>query len=156
MVTRSDNDSSFRVGHCGGCDKKSAALPNRRCDPFCLGDRARVSADSLFILIGGGLFAGSFMITQQEEKQRTEQKKLEQKLALERKKEAQEEDDSVASFQVEPIAVEIGYGLIPIVDSSIDNSSDESYRRDSEAKRPRARDPSQSGSYPGQSLPGVK
>ena len=47
---------------------------------------------------------------------------MEQKLALERKKEAQEEDDSVASFQVEPIAVEIGYGLIPIVDSSIDNS----------------------------------
>ena len=34
---------------------------------------------------------------------------MEQKLALERKKEAQEEDDSVASFQVEPIAVEIGY-----------------------------------------------
>ena len=39
-----------------------------------------------------------------------------------RTQKAQEEDDSVASFQVEPISVEIGYGLIPIVDSSVDNS----------------------------------
>ena len=73
-------------------------------------------------MIGLGLFAASFLVTQKEEKQRVEQKQWEQKLALERKKEAQEEDDSVASFQVEPISVEIGYGLIPIVDSSVDNS----------------------------------
>lgn len=28
----------------------------------------------------------------------------------------------MASFQVEPLSIEIGYGLIPLVDSTIDNS----------------------------------
>jgi flagellar biosynthesis protein FlhA len=121
MVTRSDNDSSF------GLD--IAADVTRNPQLFRIVGVILVILSIVpgfpilpFLVIGAGLFAASFLITQQEEKQRTEQKKLEQKLALERKKEAQEEDDSVASFQVEPIAVEIGYGLIPIVDSSIDNS----------------------------------
>ena len=109
IVTRSDNDSSFGLDIAADVMRNPLALvPGFPFVPF--------------VLIGLGLFAASFLVTQKEEKQRVEQKQWEQKLALERKKEAQEEDDSVASFQVEPISVEIGYGLIPIVDSSIDNS----------------------------------
>ncbi|MEL1206284.1 FHIPEP family type III secretion protein, partial [Staphylococcus epidermidis] len=37
------------------------------------------------------------------------------------KKDVQEDED-VADFQVETLAIEIGYALIPLVDSSIDNS----------------------------------
>ena len=121
IVTRSDNDSSF------GLDIAADVMRNPqlfRIVGAILFVLALVPGFPFvpFVLIGLGLFAASFLVTQKEEKQRVEQKQWEQKLALERKKEAQEEDDSVASFQVEPISVEIGYGLIPIVDSSIDNS----------------------------------
>ena len=72
--------------------------------------------------MGGGLFAASFAIKQKEEQKAQERKKEEQRLALQMKKEQQEEDDSVASFQVEPISIEIGYGLIQMIDSATDNS----------------------------------
>ncbi|AQP54576.1 flagellar biosynthesis protein FlhA [Vagococcus penaei] len=45
-----------------------------------------------------------------------------QALALQQKERELEEDDSVASFQVEPISIEIGYALISMTDDSLDNS----------------------------------
>ncbi|KRM96855.1 flagellar biosynthesis protein FlhA [Liquorilactobacillus aquaticus DSM 21051] len=75
-----------------------------------------------FVLIGILMFGASMLVKQQEEKAVKQRKKEEQTLALQRKKETQDEEESVSSFQVEPIAIEIGYGLIPIVDSSVDNS----------------------------------
>ena len=121
MVTRSDNGSTF------GKDISEDLLRN----PLLF----RIMGVILFVLalvpgfpflpfffMGGGLFAASFAIKQKEEQQAKERKKEEQRLALQRKKEEQEEDDSVASFQVEPISIEIGYGLIQMIDSTTDNS----------------------------------
>lgn len=53
-----------------------------------------------------------------------EQKLAEQKqeMLLMQKEQELEEDDTVSSFQVEPISVEIGYTLIPMTDDSLDNS----------------------------------
>lgn len=75
-----------------------------------------------FMLVGIGLFAASYFIKQKEDQRQIEAKREAQILALEQKKQAEEEDESVASFQVEPIAIEIGYGLISIVDDSVENS----------------------------------
>lgn len=75
-----------------------------------------------FMLVGIGLIAASYFVKQKEEQRQVELKREEQVLALEQKKQAEEEDESVASFQVEPIAIEIGYGLISIVDDSVENS----------------------------------
>ncbi|MHC5269556.1 flagellar biosynthesis protein FlhA [Enterococcus sp. LJL98] len=121
MVTRSDNGSSF------GKDIAEDVLRNPmlfRIMGVILFVLALVPGFPFlpFILIGIGLFAASFAIKQQEEKIAKEQKKEAQRLALQRKKDQQEEDDSVASFQVEPISIEIGYGLIQMIDSTTDNS----------------------------------
>ncbi|EOT39994.1 flagellar biosynthesis protein FlhA [Enterococcus columbae] len=121
IVTRSDNDSTF------GLDILQDATRNPnlfRIVSVILFILALVPGFPFipFVLIGLGLIGASFMIKQQAEKEIQREKEMQRKLALQRKKEAQEEDDSVASFQVEPIAIEIGYGLIPLVDSSIDNS----------------------------------
>ena len=121
IVTRSDNDSTF------GLDILQDATRNPnlfRIVSVILFVLALVPGFPFipFVLIGLGLIGASFMIKQQAEKEIQREKEMQRKLALQRKKEAQEEDDSVASFQVEPIAIEIGYGLIPLVDSSIDNS----------------------------------
>lgn len=53
-----------------------------------------------------------------------EQKLVEQKqeMLLLQKEQELEEDDTVSSFQVEPISIEIGYTLIPMTDDSLDNS----------------------------------
>ncbi|MDV7757471.1 flagellar biosynthesis protein FlhA [Liquorilactobacillus mali] len=75
-----------------------------------------------FLFIGIGMFVASMFIKQTEQKTAIRKKEEEQKLALKRKKKEQEEDESVSSFQVEPIAIEIGYGLISLVDSTVDNS----------------------------------
>lgn len=75
-----------------------------------------------FVIIAAVLFGISLFIKQQEEKAIIEQKKQAQTLALQRKKEQQEEEESVSAFQVEPISIEIGYALIPMVDSTLDNS----------------------------------
>ncbi len=64
-----------------------------------------------FVLIGLGLFAANFLVTQKK-KSSEWNKTMGTKTGTGTQKEAQEEDDSVASFQVEPISVEIGYGLI--------------------------------------------
>lgn len=45
-----------------------------------------------------------------------------QALTLLAKEKELEEDDSVSSFQVEPISIEIGYGLISMTDDHLDNS----------------------------------
>lgn len=121
IVTRSDNNSTF------GLDILQDATRNPnlfRIVSVILFVLALVPGFPFipFVLIGLGLIGASFMIKQQAEKEIQREKEMQRKLALQRKKEAQEEDDSVASFQVEPIAIEIGYGLIPLVDSSIDNS----------------------------------
>ncbi|MDC7953960.1 flagellar biosynthesis protein FlhA [Liquorilactobacillus mali] len=75
-----------------------------------------------FLFIGIGMFVASMFIKQTEQRTAIRKKEEEQKLALKRKKKEQEEDESVSSFQVEPIAIEIGYGLISLVDSTVDNS----------------------------------
>lgn len=121
MVTRSDNDSTF------GKDISEDILRNPmlfRIMGFILLALAFVPGFPFFpfLLMGGGLFAASFAIKQKEEQKAQERKKEEQRLALQMKKEQQEEDDSVASFQVEPISIEIGYGLIQMIDSATDNS----------------------------------
>ncbi len=121
MVTRSDNDSTF------GKDISEDVLRNPmlfRIMGFILFALAIVPGFPFFpfLLMGGGLFAASFAIKQKEEQKAQERKKEEQRLALQMKKEQQEEDDSVASFQVEPISIEIGYGLIQMIDSATDNS----------------------------------
>lgn len=121
MVTRSDNGSTF------GKDISEDLLRNPllfRIMGIILFLLALVPGFPFipFFLMGGGLFAASFAIKQKEEQQAKERKKEEQRLALQRKKEEQEEDDSVASFQVEPISIEIGYGLIQMIDSTTDNS----------------------------------
>lgn len=121
IVTRSDNNSSFGMDIVGDMTRNPklfqiisgilvilALVPGFPTIPF-LG-----MAALLFFL--------SQFITQQEEKHIIKQRKEEQTLVLQRKKEQLEEDDSVASFQVEPIAIEIGYGLVQLVDSSIENS----------------------------------
>jgi flagellar biosynthesis protein FlhA len=108
IVTRSDNSRSF------GADLADDFTRN----PILF----RIIAVILFILaivpgfpflpfvfIGICLMSLSFFIKQQEEKAIIQQKKEEQKLALQRKKE-------------QPISIEIGYALIPMVDSSVDNS----------------------------------
>ncbi|MBP1042033.1 flagellar biosynthesis protein FlhA [Vagococcus sp. BWB3-3] len=53
-----------------------------------------------------------------------EQRLIEQRqaLTLMQKEKELEEEDSVSSFQVEPISIEIGYALISMTDESLDNS----------------------------------
>lgn len=121
IVTRSDNDSTF------GMDifQDATRNPNLfRIVSVILFVLAFVPGFPFipFVLIGLGLLGTSFVIKQQEEKEIALRQEEQRKLELQRKKQEQEDDDSVASFQVEPIALEIGYGLIPLVDSSIDNS----------------------------------
>lgn len=121
IVTRSDNDSTF------GMDifQDVTRNPNLfRIVSVILFVLAFVPGFPFipFVLIGLGLLGVSFVIKQQEEKEIALRQEEQRKLELQRKKQEQEDDDSVASFQVEPIALEIGYGLIPLVDSSIDNS----------------------------------
>lgn len=121
MVTRSDNDSTF------GKDISEDIMRNPqlfRIMGVILFALSIVPGFPFlpFALLGVALFVASFAIKQQEEKVKKERKKEEQRLALQLKKEQQEEDDSVASFQVEPISIEIGYGLIQMIDGTTDNS----------------------------------
>ncbi|KRL05499.1 flagellar biosynthesis protein FlhA [Liquorilactobacillus oeni] len=121
IVTRSDNNSSF------GLDiaKDAVRYPQLfRIVGIILLVLSIVPGFPFlpFLIIGILMFGASIFVTQNEQKISIRQKKEEQTLALQRKKKEQEEDESVSSFQVEPIAIEIGYGLIPLVDSSVDNS----------------------------------
>ncbi|AUJ30653.1 flagellar biosynthesis protein FlhA [Liquorilactobacillus hordei] len=121
IVTRSDNNSSF------GLDIASDAVRYPvlfRIVGVILLVLSIVPGFPFlpFLFIGIGMFVASIFIKQTEQKTAIRRKEEEQKLALKRKKKEQEEDESVSSFQVEPIAIEIGYGLISLVDSTVDNS----------------------------------
>lgn len=120
IVTRSDNNSSF------GKDLAADAMRNPqifRIVAAILIFLALVPGFPFlpFLLIGLGLLVASFALKQREVKEAQAEKKRKQTLALQKKKDIQE-DEEVADFQVETLAVEIGYALIPLVDSSIDNS----------------------------------
>lgn len=121
IVTRSEDNSTF------GTDIASDALRNPQLFKV-VGVILLVLAlvpgfpKIPFIALSLAMFAANVLVKQKEEQRIKERIKEEQTLALQRKKEEQEEDDDVASFQVEPLSIEIGYGLIPLVDSTIDNS----------------------------------
>jgi len=121
IVTRSDNSRSFGVDLADDFTRNPILFRIIAVILFIL---AIVPGFPFlpFVFIGICLMGLSFFIKQQEEKAIIQQKKEEQKLALQRKKEQQEEEESVSAFQVEPISIEIGYALIPMVDSSVDNS----------------------------------
>lgn len=121
IVTRSEDNSTF------GTDIASDALRNPQLFKV-VGVILLVLAlvpgfpKIPFIVLSLAMFAANILVKQKEEQRIKERIKEEQTLALQRKKEEQEEEDDVASFQVEPLSIEIGYGLIPLVDSTIDNS----------------------------------
>jgi flagellar biosynthesis protein FlhA len=75
-----------------------------------------------FALMGVIMFAASSMVEKKTVQHAQAKKRQQQQLELKKKRTQQEPDESVASFQVEPLAIEIGYGLIPLVDNSIENS----------------------------------
>lgn len=121
IVTRSDDDSTF------GSAIKKDFFPN----PLIAG----IVACVLFIIalvpgfpkipffIMSGVFG--FIAYKKYEKEDLEEQRMverRQELLLLQKEKELEEDDSVSSFQVEPISIEIGYTLIPMTDDSIDNS----------------------------------
>jgi len=120
IVTRSDNNSTF------GKDIAEDAIRNPqifRIVAAILIVLALVPGFPFvpFMLIGLSLFGVSFLIKQQDAKKAKVEQQRKQTLALQKKKDVQE-DEEVADFQVETLAIEIGYALIPLVDSSIDNS----------------------------------
>lgn len=121
IVTRSDNNSSF------GLDIVKDMTRNPSLFRMISGILVLLGLvpgfpTIPFLAMGAIVFLLSTVITKQEEQQEAEKIKQEQTLALQRKKELLEEDDSVASFQVEPIAIEIGYGLIQLVDQANEHS----------------------------------
>ena len=121
MVTRSDSSQSFGVDLAGDFTRNPSLFRIIGAILFVLGIVPGFPFLP-FAIMGGAMFGFSMLIKQQEEKAILEEKKQAQTLALQRKKEQQEEEESVSAFQVEPISIEIGYALIPMVDSSIDNS----------------------------------
>ena len=70
--------------------------------------------------IGFGLIA--FKKYQNEDIKEQKMAEQQQELLLLQKEQELDEEDTVSSFQVEPISIEIGYTLIPMTDDSIDNS----------------------------------
>lgn len=121
MVTRSDSSQSFGVDLAGDFTRNPSLFRIIGAILFVLGIVPGFPFLP-FAIMGGAMFGFSMLIKQQEEKAILEEKKQAQTLALQRKKEQQEEEESVSAFQVEPISIEIGYALIPMVDSSVDNS----------------------------------
>ncbi|SFV41303.1 flagellar biosynthesis protein FlhA [Ligilactobacillus acidipiscis] len=120
IVTRSDNDSTF------GKDIAEDALRNPQIFRIVAGILMVLSLVPgfpfiPFMVMGLALLGVSFLIKQQDAKKVKEEQQRKQTLALQKKKDVQEDED-VADFQVETLAIEIGYALIPLVDSSIDNS----------------------------------
>ncbi|KRM88633.1 flagellar biosynthesis protein FlhA [Liquorilactobacillus vini DSM 20605] len=121
IVTRSDNEQSF------GSTLSADLLRNPQL--------FRIIAVILLVLsvvsgfpfipfasIGIALFFISSLIEKGATKTLLKQKEKAQKLELEKKKSSHQVKQSVSSFQVDPLAIEIGYGLISLVDSSVDNS----------------------------------
>ncbi|WP_281165304.1 flagellar biosynthesis protein FlhA [Liquorilactobacillus sicerae] len=121
IVTRSDNEQSF------GSSLSADILRNPQL--------FRIIAVVLLILsvvsgfpfipfasVGVILFFISSLLEKRTVRTLLKKKRQEQKLELKKKKSSQQVKQSVASFQVDPLAIEIGYGLISLVDSSIENS----------------------------------
>lgn len=76
-----------------------------------------------FLLLGLVAGAGGYLNLENEKTKRSSAQADEQKSkAAQRTKKEKTEDESVASFQVDPISIEIGYGLIPLADESQDNN----------------------------------
>lgn len=121
IVTRSDNNSSFSLDIVKDMTRNPSLFRIISGILVLLGIVPGFPTIP-FLAMGAIVFLLSTVITKQEEQQEAEKIKQEQTLALQRKKELLEEDDSVASFQVEPIAIEIGYGLIQLVDQTNENS----------------------------------
>ncbi|MGX7195967.1 flagellar biosynthesis protein FlhA [Enterococcus olivae] len=121
IVTRSDNSLSFGMDLATDFTRNPALFRIIGAILFVLGIVPGFPFLP-FALMGLALFGISMFIKQKEEQAIIEQKKQAQTLALQRKKEQQEEEESVAAFQVEPISIEIGYALIPMIDSTVDNS----------------------------------
>lgn len=76
-----------------------------------------------FLLLGVLSGAAGYLLMENEKSQKTNQKAKEMRsVAAQRTKSEKTVDESVASFQVDPISIEIGYGLIPIADENQDNN----------------------------------
>lgn len=72
-----------------------------------------------------GLVAGvaGYLLMENEKSQKSNQQAKEiRSKAAQRTSQEKSTDESVASFQVDPISIEIGYGLIPIADENQDNN----------------------------------
>lgn len=121
IVTRSDNNSSFSIDIVKDMTQNPSLFRIITGILILLG-LVPGFPTLPFLVMGVLVFSLSTLITKKDEQQAVEKRKQEQTLALQRKKEILEEDDSVASFQVEPIAIEIGYGLIQLVDQANENS----------------------------------
>ncbi|WP_034537443.1 flagellar biosynthesis protein FlhA [Carnobacterium inhibens] len=76
-----------------------------------------------FLLLGVLSGAAGYLLMENEKSQKTNQKAKEMRsMAAQRTKSEKTVDESVASFQVDSISIEIGYGLIPIADENQDNN----------------------------------
>ncbi|AEB30636.1 flagellar biosynthesis protein FlhA [Carnobacterium sp. 17-4] len=76
-----------------------------------------------FLLLGlvAGV-AGYLLMENEKSKKSNQQAKEIRSKAAQRTSQEKSTDESVASFQVDPISIEIGYGLIPIADENQDNN----------------------------------
>ncbi|SEK22376.1 flagellar biosynthesis protein FlhA [Carnobacterium iners] len=76
-----------------------------------------------FLVLGLAAGVSGYLTMENEKKQQAEDKTDEMKsqTAL-RTRQEKNEEESITSFQVDPISVEIGYGLIPIADETKDNN----------------------------------
>ncbi|MGF2054415.1 flagellar biosynthesis protein FlhA [Vagococcus fluvialis] len=75
-----------------------------------------------FFILGSGF---AFIAYKKHKNQDIADQKLaeeKQEMLLLQKEQELDDDDTVSSFQVEPVSIEIGYTLIPMTDDSLDNS----------------------------------
>ncbi|MGO2084111.1 flagellar biosynthesis protein FlhA [Vagococcus sp.] len=75
-----------------------------------------------FLIIAVAFIGIAMLLKKKDATQKQVAVKKRQEQALLQKEKEMEEDESVASFQVEPISIEIGYALISMTDDSLDNS----------------------------------
>lgn len=76
-----------------------------------------------FLLLGVAAGVGGYLTLENEKHQQSSDQADEMKSKAElRTRQEKSEEESVFSFQVDPISVEIGYGLIPIADDTQDNN----------------------------------
>lgn len=76
-----------------------------------------------FLLLGVTAFAAGYLIDENDKVKESEAKESEIKAAAAQRTEKEKvQEESIASFQVDPLAIEIGYGLIPLADERQDNN----------------------------------